>query len=505
MANTFMNALTEETNYSHTLNGGTAYKSTLNKVMDMFALGGAFRGRNDDDCILLFKNAYEEDSTLALKCLFYLRDCREGAGERRFFRVCFRWLAVNHPEAASRNLRNIAEYGRFDDLLYSTLDTPIQNDALIIIKEQLIKDLNSDTPSLLAKWLPSLNCSSKATKRAANIVRNWLQMSNKEYRQTLSKLRKQINVLECLMSVNEWDKIDFSKIPSRAGLIYKDAFARRDLIAKKYEEFAKDANTKVNAGTLYPYEIVSKVGKACQYWENASHMAPVDRAMVNKYWENLPDYLCGNPCKIMCVVDTSGSMTIRRKYGVPIDVAISLGMYCAERIGGPFKDHYISFASKPKFIKVEGVDFADKVCRIVRTNLCDNTNLEAVFDMLLDVALRSDVNINDLPETLIIISDMEIDEATYSYSTSQKHGWSINSAQTEMDKIREKWQEHDLKLPKLVYWNVDAKQNTILDKGSDVTFVSGLSPILFQSILSGKSGWDLCLDKLLSERYNPVY
>ena len=144
------------------------------------------------------------------------------------------------------------------------------------------------------------------------------------------------------------------------------------------EVFAKDKTTKVNADTLYPYEVVEKALQYIRWDGTISRVTEVERAMIEKYWENLPDYLNGNPCSMMCVVDTSGSMC-----GRPINVAISLGMYCAERIGGPFANHYISFSSRPQLIKVEGVDFMDKVARIYATNLCENTNIEATFDLLL--------------------------------------------------------------------------------------------------------------------------
>ena len=298
MNNTFMNTLTEATNFDRTANGALAHKSTGSKVYDMFALGGAYRKRSDEDCILLFKNAYEDNAELALKCLFYLRDCRGGQGERRFFRLCFNWLCHEDPQAALRNLIYLSEYGRWDDMLYATKDTVVFAYALEEIKRQLALDVQCKTPSLLAKWLPSENASSKETKAMATQVRTFLGMSHKEYRQILSELRKRINVLERLMSAGRWEEIEFDKIPSKAGLVYKNAFARRDLIAKKYETFAKSENTKVNAKTLYPYEVVAQAIKNCD-WRYESKLSDTDRAMIEKYWNNLPDYLNGQPCSMM--------------------------------------------------------------------------------------------------------------------------------------------------------------------------------------------------------------
>ena len=492
--NTFMNGLQNASNYAATENGALAHKTTRSAVYDMFALGGAYRKRNDEDCILLFKNALEENETLALKCLFYLRDCRGGQGERRFFRVCYKWLAQKHADVARRNFELISEYGRYDDVIYALIGTPLENDALEFIKNQLALDLECKTPSLLAKWLPSENASAVKTKKMGNIIREYLGMTHREYRKTLSILRERINLLERLMSANRWDEIEFDKIPSKAGLIYKNAFARRDIIAKKYEAFAKSEDTKVNASTLYPYDVVHKAVEGTRGWGYSFRdMSATDRAMVEKYWENLPDYLEGKPCKMMCVVDTSGSMT-GSEASAPINVAIGLGMYCAERIGGPFKNHYISFSSRPQLIKIEGVDFVDKVRRIYKTNLCENTDLVKTFRMLKEIALTAKPE--DIPETIVVISDMQIDCGSRFYGSN---------VATEMESMRREWEKAGLKMPKLVYWNVEARgAANFLDDGPNVTYVSGCSPVIFQQVISGVTGYELMLKKLESARYEAI-
>ena len=500
--NTFMDSLIRTTNFTETENGAVAHKSTLNKVYDMFALGGAYRNRTDEDCILLFKNAIKEDETLALKCLFYLRDIRGGGqGERRFFRVCFNWLAKNYPEIARRNLINIAEYGRYDDL-YCVVGTPVEKDMFALIKEQLEKDIASMNESekagvsLLAKWLKSENASSKETKILGNKTRIALGLTHKAYRETLSALRTRINIVEKLMSENKFNEIEYSKIPSKAGLIYRNAFAKRD--AERYKEFINNKETKVNAYANYPYEMVREVSKHLNhyYWQEDYKWTEEERNALQKYWDNQKDYLQGKPCKIMGVIDTSGSMTNCRNGKVaPIDVAISIGMYAAERVGGPFKDHFITFASQPQLIKVEGVDFVDKVKRIYDKNLVDNTNLRAAFDLIKNIALQPGVNRDDVPNTLVVVSDMEIDCGSF---------WrDEHIRKTEMESIRDEWKSLGLPMPHLVYWNVDARNNLILDS-DEATYVSGCSPVIFESILTGKSGWDLCYDKLMSERYRNV-
>ena len=499
--NTFMDSLIRATNFTETENGAVAHKSTLNKVYDMFALGGAYRNRTDEDCVLLFKNAIKEDETLALKCLFYLRDARGGQGERRFFRVCFNWLAKNYPEVARRNLINIAEYGRYDDL-YCVVGTPVEKDMFALIKEQLEKDIASMNESekagvsLLAKWLKSENASSKETKMLGNKTRIALGLTHKAYRETLSALRTRINIVEKLMSENKFNEIEYSKIPSKAGLIYRNAFAKRD--AERYKEFINNKETKVNACANYPYEMVREVSKHLNhyYWQEDYKWTEEERNALQKYWDNQKDYLQGKPCKMMGVIDTSGSMTNSSRNNVaPIDVAISIGMYASERVGGPFKDHFITFASQPQLIKVEGVDFVDKVKRIYDKNLVDNTNLRAAFDLIKNIALQPGVNRDDVPNTLVVVSDMEIDCGSF---------WrNEHIRKTEMESIRDEWKSLGLPMPHLVYWNVDARNNLILDS-DEATYVSGCSPVIFESILTGKSGWDLCYDKLMSERYRNV-
>lgn len=503
--NSFMNEMNKAANYGLTENGGLAHKSTGNALYDMFAHAAAMRGRSDEDCILAFKNAYIENPEYALKCLFWCRDIRGGAGERRYFRVCYRWLISYDINAAKRNLEYIPEYGRWDDLLYITEDTKLWNDAMKIVKHQLTLDMECKAPSLAAKWMPSINASNAHTIALAHKVRSYLGMTSKKYRKTLSALRERIKVLEKLMSANRWGEIAdmLDKIPSRAGLIYKNAFARRDIMKAAYEAFIKDDSKKVNADALYPYDIVKKALENFDWSGRLMlDMASVDRLATNKYWENLPDYFDGREASMMCVVDTSGSMTSIMGSVRPIDVAISLGIYCGEHCRGPFKDYYISFASRPQLIKIEGVDFVDKVHRIYRTNLVDNTDLETTFDLLLDIAKQPNVKKEDIPETIVVISDMQIDEARASWPYGKN---AYTPTKTLMENMRKRWAAYGLKMPKLVYWNVNATGNAdILDDGPDVSYVSGCSPTIFKSILSGKTGIDLMMEVLNSKRYEVI-
>ena len=515
--NKFMDGLTNAANFTYTENGALTHKTTKSDLLDMFAMGAAYRTRSDSDVILMFRKAFAENPVYALKCLFYIRDVRGGQGERRFFRVAMRDLATQNTDAVIRNIQYIPEFGRWDDL-YALVGTPAEKAALNLIKDQLSLDVQCKTPSLLAKWLKSENTSSKESVRLANITRKCLGMTHKQYRKTLSILRARINVLERLMSAGKWDEIEFDKIPSKAGMKYKNAFARHDIERMKadkdiqsYADFAKDTTKKVNAKALYPYECVAEAFKAMRgsmygYRSNVA-MDDTNRLMVNKYWDNLADYFNGASFNGMAIVDTSGSMC-GSSADAPINVAISLGLYCAEKAKGPFANHFITFSSNPTFVKTEGVDFCDKVMRMSHADWGGSTNVEAAFDMMLDTAIKNHCSQNDIPENLVIISDMEFDSCVTSGARSRdRWGYGTYARVTKNDltlfeAMAEKWAAHGYKMPHLIFWNVQARQNNIPMIGHGaVSYVSGMSPSIFETIMTGKTGYDLMMEKLNTERY----
>ena len=507
--NSMLNAMKGASNYIRTENGAVAHRSTRSDLLDMFAMGAAYRSRSDEDVILMFRKAFKENPVYAMKCLFYIRDVRGGQGERRFFRVCMKDLATQDLDAAKRNLLNIPEYGRWDDL-FVFIGTPLEKEALAVIKTQLVLDVQCKTPSLLAKWLPSENTSSAKTRAQAAVIRKYLGWTHKQYRKTLSVLRARINVLERLMSAGRWDEIEFDKIPSRAGMIYKNAFARHDIERMKsekpvqsYADFAKDTTKTVNAKALYPYECVAEAMKVMgcnqhSWYASRGARVPMDdttRLMVNKYWDNLADYFNGAAFNGIAVVDTSSSMTWNG--GLAIQVATSLGLYCAEKAKGPFAGHYISFSRNPRLVETDGVDFCDKVDRIVRADLCENTNIEGVFDLMLTLAIQNRMRQDEIPQNVIVISDMEFDAAT-------SRGY-YGKTETLFDGIARKWAAMGYQMPHLIFWNVNARQNNIPMLGNGpISYVSGFSPSIFETIMTGKTGYDLMMDKLNSERYAAV-
>ena len=413
-----------------------------------------------------------------------------------------RWLARKHPEMVRRNLEQIPIMGRWDDL-YIFVDTPLEKDAFNLMKHQLALDIECKTPSLLAKWLKSENTSSLESRELAEKTRRFFGMTARQYRKTLSILRERIKVLERLMSLGRFDEIKFDKIPSRAGVIYRNAFARHDLTRERYEKFAKSEDTKVNAKTLNPCDIIHAARD-----EFDSPLEASTRLMVEKYWKDLENYFHDAVFDGVAVVDTSSSMRGYDSQIAPIDVAISLGMYCAEKCSpaSPWYGHYITFSHTARLVKIQGADFVDKVERIYAANLCQDTNIESVFDLLLRKAIEHGLSNDEMPRNVIIISDQEFNSATGDWQIDRDGSLAIDKANSTMEKIMKKWEARGYSAPHLVFWCVESRSrdNIPMRDNGNVTFVSGYSPVLFDSILTGKTGWDLVKDKLDSERYSAI-
>ena len=425
-----------------------------------------------------------------MKCLYYIRDIRGGQGERRFFRVILKWLADNHSDAVLRNMEYIPLVGRWDDL-YILDGTCLEKDMYKFMKKQFLLDLNCKAPSLLAKWMKSENASSKESRHLACKTMEMFGISPKMYRKALATLRERINVLERLMSEGRFDEIEFDKIPSRAGIIYRNAFARNDMTKARYEAFIKSKETKVNAGALYPVDVAHRAFRASRL--------PYDdpeRLALQKYWDNLPNYYGDREENGIAVVDVSGSMT-----GTPMEAAVSLGAYIAEKAHGPFANHFITFSAQPELVEFNGVDITDKLNRCASADWGMNTNLEAVFDMLLNVALANNTPQEDMPTRLYIFSDMEFDAALQEWCR-----WDTGfNPDTLVEGIAKKWAARGYRMPDVVFWNLDARQNNIPAIGEGFSYISGFSPVMIEQVLSGKTGLDLVMEKLNSERYKNIH
>ena len=473
----FLESIKQINNYTYTENGATALKSTNSAVLDAFGMLGTYGkshylNESFDIVLDIFYKAWVEDKQLAIKLLFYMRDIRGGQGCRTLFRIIVTSLANTNPEYVINNLDNFLFYGRGDDLL-CLLDTPIKEEVIKYIEEVLYEDMTSvksgGSCSLLAKWLPSENASSKTTKYYARILIEGLKTTPSKYRKMLSTLRKHITIVETLMSQNKWGQIDFEKLPSRAAMLYSNAFYKH--VKDNYIEYLKNlasGNSKVNAGALFPVDIIHKV------FMNYYGYSTKDKILYSAMWDALPNYFeeAGKDETGICVVDTSGSM-----YGTPFEVAVSLGMYCADKAKGPFKNHFITFSNKPQLQEIKGENIYEKVHCLYRADWGMNTNLEAVFDLILESAIRANLSQEDIPNKLYIISDMQFDAAT-----------TIKNEGTFMDNMSAKFEEYGYTMPAIVYWNVrtsDCGMFQSTKDGINCCMVSGYSPSLFKSVLLG--------------------
>jgi hypothetical protein len=479
-----LNHLQNHFNETTTENGAFAYKSTKSDVLDLFSQGGAYRNRTDNEVAQLFSKAFAENPLLALKTLFYLRDVTGGQGERRFFRVALKHLALHNQEALRKNLHLVPQFGRWDDL-WVLLDTRLKTDVADLVRRQLVKDTHTDNPSLLAKWMPSENASSRETKKYAKILREHYGVDAKSYRKLLSKLRKQISLVETKLTEKNYEAIEYDKLPSKAGMIYRNAFLRNDNV--RYTDFLDKLSSgekKINAKTLYPYEITSKAMGVYGY--NQSEVQ-----LLDGMWNNLPDYIGDNKENSIAVVDVSGSMS-----GRPMEVAISIGLYLAERNEGIFHNNFFTFSERPQLVTVKGTNIVEKVQNMRRANWGYSTNIESVFNQILDVAVTYNVSQEEMIEKLYIISDMQFNQADG------------NAKAHLFKKLEKKYAEHGYKLPSLVFWNVDARNDntpfTMNDFG--VQLVSGFSPSIFTTLMSGEvtTPYDLMLEVINSERYAEV-
>ena len=501
--NSLLNAMKNDSNYTYTENCAITHKTTNSALLDMFGMGGSMRNRPESDIIFMFKKAYEENPEYALKCLFYLRDVRGGQGERRFFRTVINWLAREDKDAVIRNLEAIPEMGRWDDL-YSLVDTPCEANAFELMLRQITLDVESKTPSLLAKWLKSENTSSVKSRRLGTKTRLYFGLDSRTYRKMLSALRTKINVLEKLMSQNRWDEIEFDKIPSKAGLIYKNVFATKDITKARYAAFMANKETKVNAAVLNPVDIAKQI-----FTKN--NPSKVERLAWDKYWANLKDYYNGREERGIAVVDVSGSMN-----GTPLYAAVSMGAYIAERGKGPFQNHFITFSDQPELVKFEGIDLYDKFRRAENANWRNSTNIEAVFDLLLSTAIKNHVSQDEMPETLYIFSDMEFNSCMTD-NTIIRGPWGrpvprvlhdSATVNTLIEKKMREWKAYGYKAPNVVFWNLDARQDNIPAIGDGFFYVSGNSMNVIESILSRippKSAYQLMMDVLTRERYNNIH
>ena len=500
----FATAMHREGTRKLTENGAAAYDSTAQgALLDLFSQIGALRPRTDREIEQKFAAAFREDKLLATKMLFYSGDIRQGGlGERRTFRICLRWLAENHPEIVNKNIELIPYFNRFDSwfVLCGTKCEKLMWENVAKTLAADMKAYNASTAkkivpvSLLAKWMPSENTSSVQTRQMAAKAMRALHLEPRKYRKMLSALRKHINVVERQMSAGEWGLIDYAKVPSYAMHNYGSAFAKHD--HERFDAYLKSVSkgeVKINAATLYPYDLVEKYmgrGYSGRCYGDCIINDKLD-SVVEAQWKALPNYLT-KPMNAVVMADVSGSMR-----GRPMATSIGLAIYFAQHNTGLYHNQYMTFTRDPHFINIKkGATLHDCVKQVAKAGVGYGTNLEKAFQAILDTAVQNKVPVNEMPETLVVISDMEIDK--YMRPSYQ---WDF------LQTMRARFASAGYKMPKIVLWNVNARKDTVLSQSEDVIFISGQSPSSFKALcqnLDGITAYELMLQVLNGKAYAKV-
>lgn len=484
-----------------TENGATAYRTSGKEQLNYHFHVSAYRNRSAKEIVDAFIPVYYEDKKNALPYIFYLGDVREGLGERHQFRSILEYLADSHKEIARAIIANnlVPEYNRWDSLWVFLAWKDLREDVINVVKKQLIADatgMNENKPiSLLAKWMPSENASSAETKRKAKILREGLGLSSEEYRKTLSKLRAYLDVVERKMSAKQWSEINYEAVPSKANLNYNSAFLRNDEDRRRsYLESLQKGEAKINAGVLQPHEIVNKYTISNGWWGRRT-LKPYDIAL-EEMWKALPSIQIENT---LVVRDGSGSMTDRKIAGsaTPLDVATALAIYSADHNTGVWKDKFITFSSNPKIVNLENCEnLRDKIQLCYRETECANTNIYKTMKLILDTAVDNGLTQDEMPGTILIISDMQFDGGTFNFGGSL------------FDNISAEYQAHGYHLPKICFWNLcPYESNTIPMQQNKygLVLMSGFSVQLLKMVMSNKTDpYEVLLETLNSPRYDKV-
>lgn len=480
-----------------TENGAVGYMTTGKELLDLNFKTSSLRNKSEDEIFKLFLKAFHEDKLLAIKWLFFMRDTREGMGERRSFRIILNGLGHQHPTIAKELISLVPEYGRWDDL-YSLMDGDLTEYVVDFIYQQLQEDcgnyLNKKPISLLAKWLPKE--STKKYKKVYNILLKKFGMTPKEYRRIISDLRKYLDVVEVKMSANEWNKVNYNTIPSKANLLYKDAFLRHD--KERRNEYLNDLkngnnNAKINAKVLMPHEIVHRYMDKYEWGD----IDDFDESL-EQLWKALPNYVNSEGFS-MFVRDGSYSMTtkIGNTNITCLDISTALAIYFSEHCKGEYKDNFITFSNRPKVIDLSNCSsLREKIEKCHAEDDCSNTDIYKVFKLILDTAVNNKYTQEQLPKNIVVVSDMEFDNAT-----------TTSDYQTLFETIQAEYLLHGYDLPRLVFWNVCSRTGAIPLKTNKngVCLVSGFNPTIMDMVLSGELDPYKCLvNKLNSSRYDAV-
>ncbi|MCR5811432.1 MAG: DUF2828 family protein [Lachnospiraceae bacterium] len=490
-----INAIKRESNKTYTENGAVTNVSTFSDCLDLFATVGALRKASEQEILDRFIRAYTEDSDTAMKILFFARDIRGGLGERRVFRTVMTYLAAHEPTSVKKNIEYFGEYGRFDDLL-SLMGTPCEKDMLAYIAKQFTVDMEAlnagESVSLLAKWLPSVNASNADAVAMAKKIARSMKMTDRDYRKAVVELRAKIRIIENNLREKDYS-FDYSKQPSKAMFKYRAAFLRND--TERYKSFINKVSVgeaKLHAGTIMPYELVDPYLEKHWGHEFMRGITEDEKKILNATWESLPDF--GGDENALAVIDTSGSMYWTTR-PTPASVALSLGLYFAERNKGLFHNHFIEFSHNARLIEIKGETFADRLRYV--TSFCEvaDTNIEAVFDLILRAAVKNHIPQSEMPATLYLISDMEFNSCVR------------NAGATNFENAKKKYEAHGYKLPNVVFWNVQSRnrQQPVTMNEQGVALVSGCTPRLFSMVASGNiDPYSFMMEVVGNERYEKI-
>lgn len=488
---TFANAMRNESRKTYTENGATAYNSTSDACLDLFGTIGSLRNRSTTEVEALFAEAYKADKLLATKILFYARDIREGCGERKVFRDLIKYLANKHPEAIRPNLDLIGIYGRYDDL-YELIGTPVEQDMWAAMKAQFEEDVQNykkgNAISLLAKWIKTPDASSDKTRKLGIKTALKLGYPVYDFKRILRQLRKHLNIVESYMSAGQWDKITYSEVPSRAMMIYRNAFMKHD--ENRFNEFVNKAVTgeaKINSSTLYPYDIVEKFLNRYSYYNRNDEVENKD--VLEAQWRQLPNYVEPGTNAIV-VADVSGSMM-----GRPMATSIGLGIYFAERNTGAYNNLFMTFSSHSDIINLKGETLEQKIRFMERANWGGSTNLYAAFNNILNLAIENNVPQEEMVKSIIVISDMEIDYCG-------DRDWSF------YDAMKKKFAAAGYDIPNIVFWNVDSRNNVFHADANrkGVQLCSGQSTTTFKQLMDciGMTPVEMMMKVINSDRYAAI-
>lgn len=461
-------------NFAFTENGDKAYLSTGSYCLDYFSIIGGMR-YNYQNSIKLFLQAFYENPKTAIKLLFFVRDIKEGLGERNIFRYTFNMLSNMYPDVCKQLIEYIPQYGRYDDLL-CCYETPLRKDIVALIEKQLKQDIenkqNSKPISLLSKWLPSINTSNFEARSLASKLCQSLNMTKEEYRKTLSYLRKDL-IIENNLRESDYT-FDYAQIPGGAMLKYKNTFFRKDV--ERYHNYLKNVKSgkeKMNTQTLYPYQIIRRL-------QNYS-ISEEEKESLDVMWNNFDKTNISS--KTIVVRDGSGSMYDNAPASA-ISVATSLAILFAEQLQGEFKNKFITFSHNPKLIEIKGNTISEKYEYISKFDDVSNTDIKKVYDLILKVYKHKEFKKEDALDRIVIISDMEFDEIEAYDKTSYLY-------------FKEKFEKLGFEIPEVVFWNVRTRNiHFPVTNAANVKLVSGASQNIINKLVSneGDDAYELMLE-----------